>query len=693
MYLKSLSLKNFRKFKDFTVGFPSDITVIKGPNEQGKSTILLAILTALFYDPKKSNKAIDAFKSWNIEESYYIKAELENNGQEISLEKDFESKAMSLENKTTGKKIQTFKEISDYLYEIGNVRSLELFEGTACVKHDALSLITEGKREISQALQSLITSPSENVSADKIIKKIEDFVADVKKGIKQASKTPGILKDIEIKMFDLQQSKAKMQSDLEELALKSDHLNSLRLQYDDFKKSFDVKERQYGMNSRYFQVTGELERLNAQLDKLTNDVSILEELEKKREYLTLNLEMMSALKDFNLHIFLKKKNALFQKEKEMSMLEKYYKDFSNKSAESKIKIHIILLYSSFLFLGLGFVGFLNQIFFASWVVFAIVLAISFVLKKKSSESDRSRLAGEMNALRGDVIKLRSEVNSVFSGNQVKSEEELIEKIKKYNDFCQELAKVESKEEGVLRGKEYESLKKERNEILKRIGIEEEKISKEQKAHIPSPAEQRLLEIDLEKMKNEMDKISRDMTQVSATVNQYNVSAEDEVKIEEEMEVLNEKKQYYERKLMVLENVADTLKEAQTKTIARSKQHIEDYMKKYLPIITDGRYNDIKVNDDLSFTVFSSEKNGMLTPEEHLSRGTIDQFYLVARLAILDVLNKGKKSLVLLDDPFHSFDAGRRMKTEQVLKDLSEKFQIVLFTHSSDYDTWGKVVEI
>jgi len=174
MYLKSLSIKNFRKFKEFSVDFPSDITVVKGPNEQGKSTILLAILAGLFYDPKKSNKEIDALKSWNSEELYEMQLSIENDGNDIWIDKNFKEKEMFLENKTTGKRVETYKEISDYLYEIGSLRSLSLFENTACVKHDALSLITQGKREISQALQSLLTSSSENVSPDRILKKIGD---------------------------------------------------------------------------------------------------------------------------------------------------------------------------------------------------------------------------------------------------------------------------------------------------------------------------------------------------------------------------------------------------------------------------------------------------------------------------------------------------------------------------------------
>jgi len=84
---------------------------------------------------------------------------------------------------------------------------------------------------------------------------------------------------------------------------------------------------------------------------------------------------------------------------------------------------------------------------------------------------------------------------------------------------------------------------------------------------------------------------------------------------------------------------------------------------------------------------------MIVPEENLSKGTIDQFYLLARFAILDILNKGVKSLVLLDDPFLGFDAGRKARTKEILADLSSAFQIIIFTHSPEYDDWGKVVEI
>ena len=143
----------------------------------------------------------------------------------------------------------------------------------------------------------------------------------------------------------------------------------------------------------------------------------------------------------------------------------------------------------------------------------------------------------------------------------------------------------------------------------------------------------------------------------------------------------------------MEYLHNVLEDAQQKTIAHLRGHIEDYMRKYLPIITDGRYHNVRVKDDLSFEVWSEDKKDMIVPEDNLSKGTIDQFYLIARFALLDILNKGVKSLVLLDDPFLGFDAGRKERAREILADLTPAFQIIIFTHSPEYDNWGKVIEI
>ncbi|MEK7452839.1 MAG: AAA family ATPase [Patescibacteria group bacterium] len=692
MYLKSLSVKNFRKFKEFSVNFPSDITIVKGPNEKGKSTILLAILAGFFYDPKKSNKDIDALKSWNSEDLYEMSLAIENNGNDIILKKDFKEKEMSLKNKTTGVDISTFKEISDYLFEIGSLRSLSLFESTACVKHDALSLITQGNREISQALQSILTSSSENVSSDKIIKKVSDALTDIQKGLKQASKSPGVLKDIEENLISLESKRVKIVAELNDISKKVDYLSSIQVEFDNLKKEFDALSSQYEINKKYFKIIDELDGLNSQFNKLDLDVEALKKLEKNKEYILFQLDKMSSLDGFDLKEFYNINGNIKDKESKLEYLKKYSENSKEKKL-GKSKLKIIFINIALLFFVLGFFGFLNSLAFVSFFVSILFFIISFFLKSKNNSDVILKESDEVVLFKKDLQDLRVRIDDIFKKNKVKNEEELIVKIKEHNEFCKELEKTEGKEEGILRGFSFDNLKNERALILKKIGIAEEKISDEQKTNMPIPQEQRLLEIDIDRDKKKLQYLEKEILQVLAISNQYSLDKEDLIKLEEEIEFLKEKRFNVERKVKIFDSLSISLKEAQSRIISKSKSRIEDYMKKYLSVITDARYDHLIVNDDLSFSVWSEEKKEMIIPENNLSQGTIDQFYLVARFAILDVLNKGRKSIVLLDDPFHSFDATRREKTKQVLNDLTDKFQIILFTHSSDYDEWGEVVSI
>ena len=125
------------------------------------------------------------------------------------LHKNFETGEQYLENKTIKETLKTFKEIGDYLYKIGALRSQVLFENTACIMHDALPQLEKGSKHIAQALQELVTASGQNISADSVLKKAEVAIADMQKGLRQQAKYPGILKQLEEKIAALQIQKEK----------------------------------------------------------------------------------------------------------------------------------------------------------------------------------------------------------------------------------------------------------------------------------------------------------------------------------------------------------------------------------------------------------------------------------------------------------------------------------------------------
>jgi uncharacterized protein YhaN len=88
---------------------------------------------------------------------------------------------------------------------------------------------------------------------------------------------------------------------------------------------------------------------------------------------------------------------------------------------------------------------------------------------------------------------------------------------------------------------------------------------------------------------------------------------------------------------------------------------------------------------LKFEVYSDELKDWVEPESHLSRGTIDQLYLAARLALVKIISEDRDPVLILDDPFVTFDDRRRSNAISVLKRFAERYQIFLLTCHDHYD--------
>lgn len=693
MYLRSIFVKNFKKFAELTAAFPSDITVVKGPNEQGKSTLLSAILAGLFFDPKKSNKDILSFKSWNADKLYELELDIEHQGERVRLYKNFETKELLLENASAKKKLSTFGSISEYLFEIGALRSLPLFEHTACVRHDALSRMTEGKREISQALQELLTSSGENVSSDRVLKKIAALASDIQRGLKQQAKNPGRLKQIEGELAELAKQKSALDAELKDIASKSAYLGTIASEHQRAAAELEAKKKQHELNAAYFRVAEEVKKLHGQLDQAEADMRALKGSEEEKEKLNERLLDYEHIKTLDIRKWYAQKEAISVKKEKLAHAEDEAKKLKAGHKPSQAHMKPLHLVVSLVLFAAGFSGFMDKRLFAIWVLFAFSFLYSFVLKRGLVVHTQKGVSAEAAGFAHEIAILEKQLEKVLSDNGVSSEEELIAKAKEYNMLLQELVKLESKAEGILRSRPRAEFERAYAELARRVAIEEQKISDEQKASPPTPQSQRLLEGEIERLSRETERLRREQEQIHTVLHSSRADREALIAVEEEIEYRTAEYGRLERKVRMLDALAQALSEAQANTIEKSRRAIEDYMRRYLLVLTDGRYDNVKVKDDLSFEVWSEEKKGMIVPEEHLSKGTIDQFYLIARFAVLDLLNKGVKSLVLLDDPFAGFDAKRRARAREMLADMTQKFQIIIFTHSSDYDSWGSVVTI
>ncbi len=96
----------------------------------------------------------------------------------------------------------------------------------------------------------------------------------------------------------------------------------------------------------------------------------------------------------------------------------------------------------------------------------------------------------------------------------------------------------------------------------------------------------------------------------------------------------------------------------------------DYQNVYPPV--DGKLFQVESKDHVRYTV------------DQLSQGAKDQLYISLRIAISNIMSEKHRLPYILDDAFVHFDPTRTERMIQLVKELSNKQQIILFTCKEDF---------
>jgi DNA repair exonuclease SbcCD ATPase subunit len=129
----------------------------------------------------------------------------------------------------------------------------------------------------------------------------------------------------------------------------------------------------------------------------------------------------------------------------------------------------------------------------------------------------------------------------------------------------------------------------------------------------------------------------------------------------------------------IETAREELRRAASETHRRVAPYLIEALRRELPRITRGRYGEGTVEEDLSIRLFAPE-SGDLVSVEQLSRGTRDQVALVQRLEIAKLLDASAgRAPLLLDDPFAHFDSSRLSLAVELIGEVSERRQVILFS--------------
>jgi len=693
MWLKRIVLKNFKRFADFPSQFGPGINVVKGPlNEMGKSTLLEGIIAALFHNPRSTSKELKDYVSWGSTRQCRTSIEFENNGNRYFLEKDFNKGTVRLIDDNTQEEFDTFKEISEKMAELLGTNSDRLFLCSSCIRQAQVSEISSGKKEINESLEEIVTGGKENILASQVIQKLDDKISEIRKGLDRPAKIKGSLASLRDQRDDylgkyneVRDEFSKVEAQKIELVEVNKQLAQIKEEYEKSKALLeknkqrkDIEASIKGLEQKYDEAEELLGGINELMTKLEGANEALRSIEgfESEQQVSEFRKTLDAIQNTRGNIG--KDLAMREKElaeaKEKLEREKFVRFFSSRKG---IATAIIILAG-------GIIGTLVGPFYLLGLIIlgAAFLAIAALVRDKTNISVTE---GRIQNMKEALGKLGREEKELLAVSKCKTVGEFDKRERDFGSRLKEKSSLEAQLKGMLRGRTVEDFQKQKREIAKDLAVKGAELTEDLKETRLSPEEYIELERKVQSLKAKQDELEDRNRDSVAVIKTAKFDAESQIKLEEELESLQEALKHEEKRVRVYELARKFISQARTEILSSAEEALEKEIQRYLAVFTNGKYKQVRVNKEaLEFWVYSDEKGDWAKPEE-LSGGVIDEFYLAFRLALAELIFGNKRPPLILDDPFVNFDSVRLDNTLNFFKTLASDYQIIIFTLSDLYD--------
>ncbi len=142
---------------------------------------------------------------------------------------------------------------------------------------------------------------------------------------------------------------------------------------------------------------------------------------------------------------------------------------------------------------------------------------------------------------------------------------------------------------------------------------------------------------------------------------------------------------------IIAGALDALRAAEQATVRQAARFVERRMDRDIERITGGRYRRVQVDDaDLSVRLWSPERRDWVDARA-LSDATLAQVYVAARLALARQVTGDLRPPLVLDDPFVAFDDERAARAIELLREIAGELQVLYLSTSARYDALADLV--
>ena len=709
MRIKRLELSDFRRYVELDIDLDPGLTVVRGPNEAGKTTIQRAIELALTRRVTSASADLDALRRWDAGEDARPAVRLEFEQEDEDgvrtgrLEKEFRGSRGTVNLDYDGQAITDPALADQVLAELTGIPSEAFFRSTASIRHHEVAELDRDEATLRDRLQASLSGADRGTSRAR--NKLERALHDLNT---RGEKNPGWLKLAEATVAAESVAVESGEAGLAELERDRDALVVARDARTAAEEDRDATRSLLEKARRAERLTAERDAAQERYERYRTAVQVRDELEALREShpsrnpLSVLRKTVELLRELDGRI--RELKAMLSGEIEVRY------EIAVPEPGSWRPSAIVAVIAITVGVGVAAASQLNLVALDGglWIGLALV-AVGAVLAlfgrrqrqtaqgwyagaKSLQESEIDRRLRGRSLLEQELTEREVTLANELSGLELPDGAAAEELLRAEEEHVARMDRLAAQLDGLVGREPPETL----DDIRDVAALEADQKSSALEALGPIAKEPRARE-RLEGEVVETERIletTRDAEAAArARVEANSVDAEEVAAHVERLAEARESLEGAERRARVYAATLRSIDEAERATMRRATRYLERRMVADIERVTDGRYRRVRVNDQtLGIELFAPER-GDWVDVAALSQGTLDLVYLAARLGLVRLVTGDRRPPLVFDDPFVTMDDVRAARALGLLKDMSRDFQVIYLTTSDRYDAAADAVVV
>ncbi|MBI2778061.1 MAG: AAA family ATPase [Chloroflexi bacterium] len=706
MRITRLRLQHLRKHRDLDIELARGLTIVRGPNESGKTTLQRAIELGLTRRVTSASADIDGLRTWGAadEERPTVRIEFEQDEEDGvhpgSVEKSFRGAKGAVRMEYEGNAITDPAMADQVLAELTGVPTEGFFRSTASVRHHEVDDLARDESALKDRLQASISGGDRGTSRAR--KKLEKALYELNT---KGEKNPGRLKVAEAAVAQAGAGVEQGELALAQLERDRDRLSVARERRADAdaglaeRRSLLEKARQAErLEAERSAAQERFERYRTAV-QVSEQIAAMHESHPSKNALPILREVATRLRAIDGRM--RELRAMLSGEVEVN----YEVETPEPRSWRPIAIVALALIAAGVALAAGTQLSLislpsGQVLPLIVVVAGLVLALqgrrqrvqahSFERQKQLRDTEVDRRLRGRSQLEQELQEAELRMANELSGLELPDMPAVEALLAAEEAHVTEIERLSAQLSGLVGREPPDVLPSMRDaaalEIDQKTGALDAlgPIAKE-------PRARERLEVEVRDAEHAVEAARDEEANARARVDQNAVDAEEVAAQAERLATWQEQLAALQRRNRVYDLTLKAIDEAERATMRTATRYLEKHMVGDLARVTGGRYRRVRVDDaTLGIEVFAPERNDWVDVSA-LSQGTLDLVYLAARIGLVRLVTGDRRPPLVLDDPFVTLDDDRARRALELLRAISTDFQVIYLTCSDRYDAAADAV--